>query len=71
MAGIIIRENRDTGTQVKCHMTLVVDTGVMCLLAEEDQGLLVIIRSWADARKDPLLEPSERAWPADTLVSDF
>lgn len=23
------------------------------------------------ARTDPLLEPSERAWPADTLISDF
>ena len=46
MAGIILRrENRDTGTQLKCHMTVVVETGVMFLPAEEGQGLLVIIRS--------------------------
>lgn len=52
-------------------MTVVVETGVMCLPAEEGQGLLVIIRSWGDTRKDHLLEPSESAWPPDTSVSDF
>ena len=31
--------------------------------AKEHHGLPANTRSWEEARKDPPLEPSERAWP--------
>lgn len=35
-----------------------------------NKGTLGATSSWK-ARQDPSLEPSERSWPTDTLISDF
>lgn len=45
------------------------ETRVMHLQDEECQGVPANTGGWKEARKD-LLEPSERAWPSDTLISD-
>ena len=53
---------RDADIQEEGHVTEA-EAEVMQLKAKEHQGRLATIRSWEESRGNPLLEPSERAWP--------
>ena len=62
MVAFFKEAQRDADTQEECHVTEA-EAEVTQLKAKEHQGLLAPIRSWEESRGNPLLEPSERAWP--------
>lgn len=73
MTGVIIRrgEDKKTDTQREGQVATDSEIGVMSLHAKEGQQLLTTLRSQKEEKKDSSLEPSERTWTCQHLISDF
>lgn len=65
---VVLMRGVDTqmGTQKERGVLTEAEIGVTSLQAREHRAT----RSWEEACEDSTLEPSEGAWPHDTLISD-